>query len=162
MQFKCNNTLALRILSFQMTCCIVTLYTSSGIDTPWRWLWTVAETCRSTLTFSNECEWLVMNLFIFPDNFCKTLPPNLVPINKLASKMSPVFTFKRPHYQWSRSTREDSYGVLECCELTSRLKHGLSSLPQFHQTNINRPWLRAFSPFKFPTHYASSHSAVCN
>jgi len=29
------------------------LYISLNIDTPWRWLWTVAEACRRAFTFRN-------------------------------------------------------------------------------------------------------------
>lgn len=38
--------------------------TSLSTDAPWRWLWTVAETCRSAFIFRNECKFLVMNFFI--------------------------------------------------------------------------------------------------
>jgi len=31
----------------------MTPYTPLNMDTPWRWLWTILETCRSAFTFRN-------------------------------------------------------------------------------------------------------------
>jgi len=40
-----------------MPSCKITLYTPLNfivnIDAPWRWLWTILETCRSAFTFRN-------------------------------------------------------------------------------------------------------------